>query len=109
MVYAHSMARHGLLWATALLLGAARLIAARRNAVVRKAAVRVCFDAKRFVICPRPAPPRACPTLDRGSGSCTIIVARQGNRLSLPGLTRQSIPLQKTSCEEDGPAGQARG
>jgi hypothetical protein len=38
-----SIARHGLLSATALLLGAARLIAARSKAVV-------CFDAKQFIM-----------------------------------------------------------
>jgi hypothetical protein len=56
----------------------------------------------------RRSPPRAwtqaaqCLIPMLGSFRPTIL-------LSLPGLTRQSIFLRITSCEEDGPAGQARG
>jgi hypothetical protein len=63
----------------------------------------------------------------RDNGKTVVIVARQHTsarqprearptvmagldpRSSLPGLTRQSIRFAKSSYENDGPAGQARG
>src|SRR5262249_8788796 len=49
------------------------------------------------------SPPRArAPARNEARGMPTL-------NSSLPGLTRQSILFAQTSCEEDGPAGQARG